>query len=245
MMTRKTFLTFLFAIAILGVNAQTADEIVTKYFENTGGLAKWKEIKSVKMEASAPTPQGEFPLFLYHKSPNKSKIVVNVQGKEFVQAAYDGETAWNFNPFAGTEPTKLDDDAAKALKGRQIEHELIDYKKKGHAISLEGKEEVGGVQCYKIKFEKNKLNDAEDVTEYHYFDANSFLQVMQQGYVPFGPMKGKEVQSYMSDYREVNGFKVPFMIEEKSEGNTISKIVIKKYSINEDIDDSVFAFPKK
>lgn len=246
MMTRKTSLTFLFAIAIFCVNAQTADEILAKYFENTGGLAKWKEIKTMKVEAKAPTPQGEFPIVIFSKFPNKTKVVVNVQGKELVQAAYDGETGWSLNPFAGgVDPVKLDEEQTKELREQEVEDSFIDYKKKGHEVVLEGKEEIDGVQCFKVKLEKNKKNDKDDVTEYHYFDTENYVPIMRKSFVRSGPMKGQEIQSFMSDYQEVNGLMVPFSMEQKMNGNTISKIVIEKYYINESIDDSVFAFPKK
>jgi outer membrane lipoprotein-sorting protein len=245
MLTRKITLTLLFAIAILCVNAQTADEILAKYFENTGGLAKWKAIKTMKVEATAPTPQGELPIVIYSKAPNKTKVVVTVQGKEFIQAAYDGETAWNLNPFAGVDPVKLDDEQTKELKDQEMEDAFIDYKKKGHEVTLEGKEEIDGVQCFKVKLEKNKHNDKDDVTEYHYFDTENYVPIMRKSFVRSGPQKGEEVQSFMSDYQEVNGLMVPFAMEQKVKGNTVSKIVIVKYSINENIDDSVFAFTKK
>ncbi len=245
-MTRKISLTFLFAIAIFCVNAQTADEILAKYFENTGGLAKWKDVKSVKIEAKAPTPQGDFPIVIYSKAPNKTKVVVNVQGKELVQAAYDGETAWNLNPFAGgTDPVKLDEEQTKELREQEVEDSFIDYKKKGHEVALEGKEEIDGVQCYKIKLEKNKNNEKDDITEFIYFDTENYVPIMRKSFIRSGPMKGQEIQSYMSDYQEVDGLMMPFALEQKMNGNTISKVVIEKYSVNENIDDSVFAFPKK
>lgn len=246
MIIRKISLTFFFAAVLVVAHAQTADEILAKYFENTGGIQKWKDVKTLKMEAKAPTPQGEFPIVIFSKAPNKTKVVVNVQGKELVQAAYDGETGWSLNPFAGgTDAVKLDEEQTKELREQEIEDAFIDYKKKGHEIALEGKEEVDGVQCFKIKLDKNKKNDKDDVTEYHYFDTENYVPIMRKSFMQSGPMKGQEIQSYMSDYQEVNGLMVPFAIEQKMNGNTISKIVVVKYSINENIDDSVFAFPKK
>jgi hypothetical protein len=38
---------------------------------------------------------------------------------------------------------------------------------------------------------------------------------------------------------------MPFFIEQKVNGNTAFKVVIESASINEDIADSVFAYPKK
>lgn len=245
-MTRKIALTLFTVMMVFAVRAQTADEILNKYFENTGGLAKWKAIKSFKMDGKAPTPQGDFPITIYAKAPNKLKVVVSVQGQELVQGAYDGVTAWALNPFAGgTDPVKLDDEQAKEIKDQQVEDDFIDYAKKGHTVTLEGKEEVDGVQCYKVKLEKNKNNDKEDITRIYYFDSENYVPVMYKSYILSGPQKGTEVQNFVSDYQETSGVMMPYFIEQKVNGQSMSKIVVEKISINDTIEDSVFAFPKK
>jgi hypothetical protein len=245
---KQKFIFTLMAVVMtfVAVQAQTADEILAKYFEATGGLEKLRGIKSIKMIGKAPSPQGEFPITIYNKAPNKQKLVLNVQGKELVAQAYDGTTAWSLNPFAGgTDPVKLDEQQTKEISEEELEDDFIDYKKKGHAVTLEGKEEIDGVQCYKIKLEKNKNNDKEDITEVYYFDSENYVPIMQKNYVRSGPAKGTEVQTYLSDYQEVSGFVIPFFIEQKVNGNTAFKVVIEQAMINENLDDSIFAYPKK
>lgn len=240
----KVLLSLTFVATALFAQAQTADEILAKYFSNTGGVDKWKGVKSMKMEAKVATPNGDLPIVMLAKAPNKSKMTINVQGKEIVQQAYDGTTAWTLNPFAGgTSAVKLDAEQAKELAEEEIEDEFIDYKKKGHAVTLEGKEEVDGVQCFKIKLEKNKNNDKEDVTEIHYFDTENYVPIMQKRYIRSGPQKGTEIQVYMSDYQDVNGLMMPFSLEQKVNGQSFGKIAISKIEVNSNIEDSAFAYP--
>jgi outer membrane lipoprotein-sorting protein len=229
---------------VIATQAQTADEVLAKYFQNTGGLDKWRNLTSLKMEGKAPSPQGEFPITIYNKAPNKSKIVLNIQGKEFVVQAYDGTDAWTLNPFAGTAATKLPDEQAKEIKDEEFQEEFIDYKKKGHEVALEGKEEIDGVQCYKIKLVKNKNNDKDDATEFYYFDAENYVPILQKSFVKSGPAKGTEISTYLSDYQEVNGLTMPFFMEQNVGGNSVFKVVIEKITTNENLDDSIFAFPK-
>lgn len=245
-MIRKVALA-LVAIAIAATaHAQTVDEVLSKYFENTGGLAKWKDLKTVKLIGKAPTPQGDFPLSVFLKVPNKSKVTLSVQGKEFIPAAFDGETAWMLNPFqGGTDPVKLDDEQAKELKDREVQSEFIDYAKKGHAVTLEGKEEIDGVMCFKVKLEKNKNNPKDDVTEYYYFDSENYVPIMTKSFVRTGPQKGAEIQTFMSDYQDAGGLMMPFAMETKMNGQTVEKFVVEKISVNENLDDAVFAYPKK
>lgn len=245
-MIRKVAFTLIAVAACIAGRAQSVDEIIAKYFENTGGLDKWKNLQTVTMTGKFPTPQGDFPVTIYRKSPNKFKVMLNIQGKEFIPAAYDGAIAWSLNPFqGGTDPVKMDDEQAKEVSDRDLQSEFIDYKTKGHAVTLEGKEEIDGVMCYKVKLEKNKNNPKDDVTEIYYFDSENYVPIMTKSYVRSGPQKGAELQSFMSDYQDAGGLMVPFATETKLNGQTIEKMVIEKYAVNESIDDSVFAFPKK
>ena len=68
---------------------------------------------------------------------------------------------------------------------------------------------------------------------------------MQSSYVRSGPQKGTEVKSYLSDYQDVNGLMFAFSLEQKVNGQSVSKITIEKITINDITDDSIFAFPKK
>jgi outer membrane lipoprotein-sorting protein len=243
-MIRKLTLTFIAAIAITFTQAQTADEILNKYFENTGGLDKWKALKSRKSTGKMSMQNMDFPVTMYEKAPTKQRMEIQVQGQQIVQA-YDGTDAWAINPFqGGTTAVKLSDDEAKDFKDNEFEDEFIDYKKKGHAVTLKGTEEVDGVKCYKIELIKNKDNDKEDVTEVHYFDSENYVPIMMVTYARSGPAKGQEIKTYLSDYQEVNGLTMPFFIESKINGQTMQKITVEKVSFDEKIEDSLFAFPK-
>lgn len=245
LLTSVTILCFAFAQAQTAKEL-TVDEILAKYFTNTGGLDKWKAQKSCTMVGKALYGPGqEFPMTIYTKAPNKQKTVINIQGTELIVNAYDGTDAWMLNPLqGGKDPVKLDDEQAKDVKDEEFEDDFIDYKKKGHEVTLEGTEEIDGVKCYKIKLVKNKNNPKEDITEIHYFDSENFVPIMQSSYIRSGPQKGTEVKNYLSDYQEVGGLMFPFSMEQKV-GAQSFKITIEKITINDITDDSIFAFPKK
>jgi hypothetical protein len=228
-----------------GIYAQSADDILAKYFANTGGLEKWRALKSFTQKGKAFQGQ-EFPLTIYAKAPNKIKTVVNIQGTELIPQAYDGTTAWSLNPFAGgKDPVKLDDEQAKEIKDEEFEDDFIDYRKKGHEVTLEGTEEIEGVKCYRIKLVRNKNNPKDDITEIHFFDAENYVPIMQISYFRTGPQKGTELKNYLSDYQEVGGLMFPFSMEQKINGQPPFKITIETITVNDITDDGIFAFPKK
>ncbi len=246
MKLRSLFLA-LAVITFTASNGQNVDEILSKYFTNTGGLDKWKALKSRTSAGKAMMGPGqEFPFSVYEMAPNKQKFVINVQGTELIAQAYDGKDAWMLNPFAGgKDPVKMDDEQAKDVKDETFEDNFIDYGKKGHEVTLEGTEEIDGVKCFKLKLVRNKKNEKDDITEYHFFDSENFVPIVVARYIRSGPQKGTEVRTYLSDYQEVGGLMFPFSMEQKVNGQTGFKMTIEKISLNDITDESIFAFPKK
>lgn len=239
------FVLLFFFIGATAVQAQTADEILAKYFANTGGVEKWKQLKTMKASGKMTMQGMDLDFTLSSKMPNKTHMKIAVQGQEILQA-YDGVDAWMVNPFmGGKDAVKLPPEQAKEMTEQEMEDDFIDYKKKGHDVKLLGKEEIEGTSCFKIELTKNKFNDKEDVTEIFYFDAENFVPIMSATFARSGPAKGMESRTYMSDYQEVNGLMMPFSMESKVNGQTVQKMTFQKVSLNESIEDSLFAFPKK
>lgn len=232
-----TILLILFSATTL--NAQTVDEILTTYFENVGGMDKWKELKSTKITAEMSMGPMEFPGVIYEQAPNLQKVEVNVQGKQIIQA-YDGTTAWWINPFqGGEEAQKMPDEMAEDMVTKTFESDFINYKEKGHTLELEGKEEVEGAETFKVKLTKK-----DGDVEYHFFDTEYFIPIMTRTKIKAGPQKGQLSETYLSDFQEVDGLMFPFFIENKMAGETIQKITIKEVVLNETKEQSFFDFPK-
>ncbi|HOX84314.1 MAG TPA: outer membrane lipoprotein-sorting protein, partial [Chryseolinea sp.] len=75
--------------------AQTADEIIAKYFENTGGIEKWKSLEGLKMSAKLSQGGMEFQLEMIQLKDGRQMTMFNLQGKEVKQNVYDGTTLWS------------------------------------------------------------------------------------------------------------------------------------------------------
>jgi outer membrane lipoprotein-sorting protein len=244
-MKLRPALLFVALSAMFAAQAQTADDIIKKYLENTGGEAKWRAVKSW-VGTGKMTMQGmDLDFNMSMKAPNKQHMKIMVQGQEIVQA-YDGTDAWMINPFmGGKDPVKLPPDQAKEMTEEELEDEFIDYKKKGHEVKYLGKEEIDGTQCFKVELVKNKNNDKEDVTQIYYFDSENYVPIVITSFVRSGPATGQETKTYLSDYQDAGGLMMPFSMESKLNGQTLQKMTFQKISLNENVADAVFAFPKK
>ena len=155
----KKILLFVVAIATsISVNAQTADEIIANYFENIGGLEKLKQVKGVKMTAKINQQGMEIPLEIIQMSDGKQMTVINFQGKEMKQGVFDGETLWGHN-FMTMKAEKSDEETTENMKldMNDFPDSFIDYKEKGYAIELLGKETIDGAETFKIKLTKEPI----------------------------------------------------------------------------------------
>jgi hypothetical protein len=229
--------------AFATVQAQTADEVVEKYLETIGGAEKWKTFHSMRVSGSAIQMGMNFPFTMISMQPNLSKVTAEVMGKQFIEA-YDGTDAWMLNPFMGSpDPTKKTEEESKDAAAQRFESDFINYKEKGHTIALEGMEEIDGANCFKIKMLK-----ADAREEYYFIDAEAYVPIMQRSFILSGQMKGQTVETYFSDYQEVEGVGVvvAFTMEQRVGGQTAMQMINQKVEFNpEDLKPEAFAFPKK
>lgn len=217
----------------------SVDDIVDTYLENIGGADAWTALTSVRMEAKMSQMGMEFPGVMIQAPPNKQRMEINIQGQQMIQA-YDGETAWWINPFMGASdaqpmPAEMSEEFTKEV----FESEFINYKDKGHTLEYLGDVEVDGVMCHEVKMTK------EDGTEeFHYFDPEYMIPIMQKTIVSSGQMEGQAVETYLSDYEEVGGLMMPKYIATKMNGATQFELTVTKVELNIELEDSMFAYPK-
>ncbi len=244
---KKLFAVFVGLGLLAGMSfSQSVDEILSKYFENIGGLDNWKTLSSLKLSGTIPTPQGEFPFTIYKKTPNLMKVEADINGQLMVLQAFDGEIGWSLNPFMGSSsPQKMSEEMAKDIKDEAIfEDSFIDYKEKGHEVSLEGKEELNGIECFRIKLVKNKNSEKDDIEQTYFIDTEYYMPIMVKSISRMGPNPGQELDTYLSNYEEVEGGLVmPFLIEVKMQGQILQTIKIDTVEVNSEIDDKLFKFP--
>ena len=239
----KSFsLTFILSLAYFFLanpaQAQTADEIIDNYYENIGGKDAWRAVKSMKITGEGAQQGMSFPLTVVSKAPNSTKFSVDIQGMKLIEA-FDGTNAWTINPFAGiTDPTLKSEEEAKEAAKQEFQDALLDYKDKGHTVTLEGTEEYEGTETFKLKLVKK--NGDEMI---YFFDTELFIPVAMRNYMTTGEMKGRSMDTVSSDYQEVDGLMVPFGMKQKMDGKVVLEMTATEVLINVEIADEEFAFP--
>jgi outer membrane lipoprotein-sorting protein len=246
-MKRYIFLFYAMTLGSLVVQAQekatdpslSVDKMVNTYLENIGGVDNWKALTSIRTEAKMSQMGMEFPGVIIQAPPNKQRMEINIQGQQMIQA-YDGKTAWWTNPFMGTTDAQpMPAEMSEEFTKEKFESEFINYKEKGHTLEYTGDVEVEGILCHELKMTKK-----DGIEEFHYFDPEYMIPIMQKTIVSDGQMQGQAVETYLSDYEEVDGLMMPKFMETKVGGATQFTLTIIKVELNVEFEDSMFVYPK-
>lgn len=233
----KQLLTFIFFSCFLVANSQTADEIVSRYIQYTGGAENWKSVNTITTSGTYNYGGVEFPYTAYSKAPNLYKYEVPFNGKSFIQA-YNGETGWRIDGFKN-EKTKT------ILKGKQatsmaneadveLETPFINYKQKGHIILLQGTDTVNSRTCYKIKLDK------QGDTAVYYFDTNDYALLKKQALSKNTEMENAPMDIIYSDYQSTGKITMPHKIIYSTGGQRILTITVNSVKLNDPMQDSMF-----
>tara|TARA_X000001036_G_scaffold23739_2_gene19921 strand:+ start:986 stop:1753 length:768 start_codon:yes stop_codon:yes gene_type:complete len=235
------------SLLTISINAQSVDEIVGNYLENTGGAENWENVKGVRMNASINQMGMEIPIEMVQLK-DKMYTKISIQGQEIKQAVFDGETLWSTN-FMSMKAEKSDQEDVDNVKNELAEFPdpFLNYKDKGFTVELMGTETVEGSDVFKIKLTKKPMVvDGEEVpnVSIYYFDSENFVPIMVHEEVMSGPGKGMIMESKMSDYQEVEGLYFPFSMTQGVKDQPGQPITIESIELNPSIDDSEFNFPE-
>ena len=221
-----------------GVHAETADDVIAKHIAARGGIDKIKAIQSLDMTIKANQQGLEFPGKMEMKRPEKMRLEMTIQGKTMVQA-YDGKTAWTIMPFLGSlDPQVMSaDDAKDVVEQADMDGPLVDYKAKGNQVELIGKEDVEGSPAWKLKV---TLKNGD--VSYVYIDTETGLNVKETAK---RKQQGSEVEidSYLTNYKPVEGVLFPFSVENKAQGRSLGQFTIDSVKANVPLDDKIFTMP--
>ena len=228
-------------------NAQTVDEIIENYIENTGGAENWQKVKSIKMNMSVNQMGMDIPIEQY-SSAERTYTKISLQGQEIMQGVFDGKTLWSTN-FMSMKAEKSNQEDIENVKNalNEFPDPFLNYKEKGYTAELMGTETLEGSDVFKVKLTKKpNLVDGEEVPNVtiYYFDAENFVPIMTHQEMTEGPAKGTIMEGKMSDYQEVDGLYMPFSMTQGIKDQPGQAVIIKSIEINTVVDDSNFKFPE-
>ena len=240
-MKHQRFLSFLAAglFAMSSVQAQTAEDIVSKNLEATGGKDKLKSITSVRLENTMQV--------MGNDAPSTSTLLVgkgyrtesDLNGQKMVQVVTD-KGGWAINPMGGgTDPQPMPEEMVKQQKNQLNFSPFVDYAANGSKIELAGKEKVGAADAFKIN-----LTDKDNVTTTYFVDPTSYYIVKMS---KKAQMMGQEMElsATYSDFKKTDfGVVVPYTTDLDFGGQFQMTSKVNKVEFNKAVDASIFEMKK-
>lgn len=231
-----------FGFKPLGPNkiAMTVDELMARALDALGGEANWRKLNSrvatfeIDLENQGVKGFGTS----YAKAPNKAatESTLTAVGKT-IATGFDffdgtaGEEVYTFAP--------VDKYTGKRLEDARLSADFygpLNWKQNYKKAEIQRVAKCGDEECYAVAFEPEK---GTKFTEY--YSTKSFLLLKREGVQPSSTSSIEIPYTVTySDYRDVDGVKLPFKTINASitNGNIVTTIKTVKHNIP--IDDKIF-----
>ena len=229
-------LTALFGAA---VHAQTADEIITKHIDATGGKDKLAAINSIRLENTMNVMDNDAASTTIVLNGKGYRSESDFGGQKLIQVVTD-KGGWAVNPFGGSaEPAAMPDDQYKAGVSQLFIVPFLNYAARGEKAELLGKEKVGNVDAYKLK-----LTSKDNVASTYYIDPATYYIVQSVRSADMGGQMVNVTTSF-SDFKKSDyGWVVPQSTQVNFGDQFSMTAKVKKMEINVPVDAAVFEMKK-
>ncbi len=231
------FFTIIFAFAVSKIQAQSADSIIKKHIDAHGGTDAIAQIENMKVTGHFTGFSLRKP-FTAYKTRSGLYYDKHELGKHTITEGFNGKMAWVIDlwleiPF----PRRMNKTEQLRLHQKaDLVTPFYKYKEKGYVAEFEGKENLEGVDVYKIKLTRD--NKWEQVW---YLNAETFLEYkMESPWTDFAYPTSQF--TYFDEFTEVEGVILPFYFE-RTFGTRYRVTEIEKVEINTNIDSSIFNPP--
>jgi zinc protease len=175
----------------------------------------------------APQPLVIPTLVTYRRYPDAERTEMTTAMGSMVRA-YDGTSGW-----MQSGPQTVD--ATSQMKDRQLYgfDQLRRAGQAGYIARSLPDEPAGGKPAHVVE-----LADAGGHATRFYLDAGT-SQVVKVGW----ESNGQKIEALLSDYRDVNGVKVPFKVDVTQDGTPVMKIELSEVQVNPPVDAGLFKRP--
>ncbi len=199
--------------------ALSVDAILAKYTDALGGTAAIERITSLDEKGTATMPARggtQMQIEEVRKAPDKALLTMTLPNGKQLQRAYNGTVAWQAFPGRGAEDLTWDDLARAKQWATFIP--AVNVKQNFVREQPIGTEKIGDQTAYRVMAIRKGGGRVV-----FYFDTQSglLLRVAERIQSPLGSLPQN---TDYSDYRDVNGVKLPFTVTvTRVQGPTIYK----------------------
>jgi len=206
----------------------TVEKVLNKYVEAIGGAENVKKIKDRTMKMKGSVQGMDITVTMSQKYPNKLYQLVDA-GVFQQKTVFDGVKG---KGEAMGQVQMIEGDQLETLQSNAIDA-ILDYSKYGFKTELSGAETINGKETYRVT-----LISKSGKKSTHYYDAETgyLVRSVNQLSTP----QGEFTQTMdMDDYREVDGLKYPYKLNQ-SFGPQAIELNVTSIEINTGLSDDLF-----
>ena len=224
-----------------GLRGETLDSLIARHVAARGGMERLEAIQTLRMSGRATAGPGKVALVTREVStPGRVRTEFASQGVTAVYAC-DGAKCWYVDPLEGVFDAELmsESDTSLAIEQADILGPLVDWEAKGHSVELLGKEEIDGLETFKLK-----VTLAGGGVQTLNLDTESALLVRRVKMWNLGG-RAVEMETTFSDFRSVGGVVFPHFIKSGEKGRFEDlEVIVEEAELNPPVDDSRFEMPQ-
>lgn len=246
LLTRLTVASLLLLLSGRAAAAQTADELIEKTIAALGGRAAHAKLSSRSTTGTIvlATPAGEIKgtIETLTASPNKSRSLIKADlsalgaGELVVDQRFNGTAGYVLDSLQGNRD--MAPGQVANMRNSSFPHPFLTYKELGSTAALSGKEKVGTRDALVIVMTPKAGSPVRT-----YIDAETFLPLKNMVKVEVPQLGGElEQTTEFSDFRDVDGVKVPFLIKSSSSVQSFT-VTTTAVQHNVKVDDALFSKP--
>jgi CubicO group peptidase (beta-lactamase class C family)/outer membrane lipoprotein-sorting protein len=230
----KSFLIFVMIYIFSGaLCAQTADEVIARNIEVRGGLQRLSSIETLRYSGTFREEGLDARLTMFFKRPNKVLFHLDL-GELDAKIGYDGRTMWK--QFPGRSPRHQPKNSDKLVAVfAEYQEFLMGCSEKLYGFEMAGREEIDGVENYKIK-----ITPEEGQSIFLLIDRNNHTVSC----LYFERPAGSRYSFTFRDYREADGILLPHSIEAEKSNGEITGLSFDSIQKNVEVDEALFSLPE-
>jgi outer membrane lipoprotein-sorting protein len=229
------FLVVLVAFGSALAGLPTGEEIMEKHVEALGGEAALARHHNSLTKGTLSISGIEMQATIYSAEPNLSYTLFESEMIGTMESGCNGEVAWDMSVMQG----------ASVKEGEQLEKGLFDavfnselyWRDRYSSIDVEALEEIDGTPCYRLV-----LTPTVGDTVTAYVDTETWLTARTET-VSNSDMGSISIVTDLSDYREVDGTRVPFRIRVLLMGAQELITTVDSVEFNVEIPEGTFDLP--
>ncbi len=201
----------------------TAETVMEKYIEAIGGRERLENLEDIKQEMTGRLMGQEVQMTIYKKEPHFLLQETSMGGMTLSQQLFDGDKGVVVSQMGRQEFSEGDEFEQFKMESAIIPE--LTYREFGIEKELLGIEVIDGQESYKVKATYPSGN-----TVRHYYCTDTGLKMKTVS---------AESSSTYDDYREVDGFVIPFSITQEAGPQTI-EVTVDNVEINQGLEEAIF-----